>query len=72
MAGRRCPILGRVSMDMTVIDLAGVSGAEVGDWAECFGATISLDEVAGLAGTIGYEILTGVGPRVPRIVQPLG
>lgn len=72
VAGRRCPILGRVSMDMAVVDLTDVPGAQVGDWAECFGATIGLDEVAGLAGTIAYDILTGIGARVPRIVQSLG
>jgi alanine racemase len=66
LGGRRCPLLGRVSMDMTVIDVGGVRGVSEGDWVECFGGTISVDEVAELAGTIAYEILTGVGSRVER------
>lgn len=69
--GVRCPILGRISMDSTVIDLSRAPGARVGDWAECFGATMVVDEVAALAGTIAYDLLTGVGARVPRIEQSL-
>jgi alanine racemase len=72
IAGCRCPILGRVSMDMTVIDVTDVATVAVGDWAECFGSTISVDEVAGWADTIAYEVLTGVGPRVVRQYQAPG
>ena len=72
VAGRRCPILGRVSMDMTVIDVTDVAPVAVGEWAECFGSTISVDEVAGWADTIAYEVLTGVGPRVIRQYQRAG
>jgi alanine racemase len=69
--GERCPIRGRVSMDLTVVDVSAcpVTPA-VGDWLECFGDVISLDEAAGWAGTIGYELLTGIGARVPRIYEP--
>ena len=69
--GRRCPILGRISMDTTVIDLGERSQAEVGGWAECFGSEIGLEELAGWAGTISYEVLTGIGARVARVFQPL-
>jgi alanine racemase len=71
VAGRRVPIIGRISMDMTVVDLTDVPGAEVGDTATLIGrdgdAEITLDEVAELAGTISYEILTGLTRRLPRV-----
>ena len=68
---QRCAILGRVSMDVSVIDVTDVREVAVGDWVECFGTRIGLDEVAGWAGTIAYEVLTGVGARVERCYQPL-
>ena len=71
LGGRRCPILGRVSMDMTVVSVEGLEAVQTGDWAECFGARLPLDEVARQAATIPYTLLTGVGPRVPRLLQPL-
>ncbi len=69
--GRRCPILGRVSMDMTVVEVGDRARVQVGDWAECFGAGLSVDEVAARAATIPYTLLTGVGSRVPRVLRPL-
>src|SRR5690606_21498574 len=69
--GRRVPILGRVSMDMTVVDLTEAPDARPGDVATLIGrdgaAEITLDEVAAQAGTIGYEILTGLTARLPRV-----
>ena len=69
--GRRAPIVGRVCMDMTMIDVTDVPGAAVGDPAVVFGrqggATIALGEVAAKAQTVPYEILTGIHWRVPRI-----
>ena len=71
LSGRRVPIIGRISMDMTVVDITGDEGVEVGDTATLIGAegdfAITLDEVAELAGTISYEILTGLAARLPRI-----
>ncbi|NNF14337.1 MAG: alanine racemase [Gemmatimonadetes bacterium] len=67
----RVPIIGRISMDVTVVDITGVPAVVEGDVATLIGTqgaeTISLDEVAGLAGTISYEILTGLTPRLPRV-----
>jgi alanine racemase len=58
-------------MDLTVVDISDLSGVRVGDVATLLGAEgrekITLDEVAGLAGTISYEILTGFTQRLPRI-----
>ena len=71
LAGQRLPIIGRISMDMTVVDITGVDGVQVGDAATLIGTdgngVITLDEVAELAGTISYEILTGFTTRMPRI-----
>jgi alanine racemase len=68
--GQRCRILGRVSMDMVMVDATAVGRVVVGDWVECFGSVISVDEVAAWADTIAYEVLTGVGPRVARVYVP--
>ncbi len=66
--GSRAPILGRVSMDLTQIDVTDVDVAE-GDWIEVMGHTVTLDDVARTAGTVSYEILTGLGPRLERIYR---
>src|SRR5690606_22887042 len=69
--GRIVPFVGRISMDMTVVDITGVPEAKAGDVVTVIGsdgdATISLDEVAAQAETISYEILTGLRPRLPRL-----
>ena len=69
--GIRRPVVGRVCMDQTVIDLGPECDAAVGDEAVLFGrqgqAEISLTELAGLAGTINYELACAVSPRVPRV-----
>jgi len=71
LRGRRVPILGRISMDMTVVLGTAVPDLEPGEVATVLGwdgeARISPEEVAALAGTIHYEILTGLGPRLPRV-----
>ena len=57
-------------MDITVVDVTDCAAAgidvQLGDWVECFGDGVTLDEVAELAGTLSYEILTGIGTRVVR------
>ena len=68
VGGKRCPIVGRVSMDLTVIDVTGTNAA-TGDWAELFGPSLPVDEVAKSAGTIAYELLTGISPRVTRVYE---
>ncbi|MGP4845626.1 alanine racemase [Marinobacter sp. 1Y8] len=65
--GQRTATIGRVSMDMLAVDLTPVADAKVGDPVELWGQHIPVDEVAAHAGTIGYELLTGVTARVPRI-----
>lgn len=69
--GQRAPIVGRVCMDLTMVDVTDIPGAEQGDEVVLLGAqgkaTISADEMAGWAETISYEIFTSIGDRVPRI-----
>lgn len=66
LSGRRAPLVGRVSMDLMVADVTDIPGVMRGDWAELFGENILIDEVAGHAATIAYELLTGLGPRYAR------
>jgi alanine racemase len=65
--GVRCPFVGRVSMDITVIDVTDAPApVRPGDLVELLGAAITVDDVAARAGTIGYEILTSLGRRYAR------
>lgn len=64
--GRRCPLAGRVSMDMLMVDLSDHPRAGVGSVVECWGARLPVDELAAAAGTISYELLCGV-KRVPVV-----
>ncbi len=63
--GQRTRTLGRVSMDMLCVDLGGMPGAGVGSRVTLWGEGLPVDEVAAAAGTIGYELLCAVAPRVP-------
>jgi alanine racemase len=62
----RLPLVGRVSMDLTVFDASGVQDIAEGAMVELIGPHHSVDDLAAEAGTIGYEILTGLGPRIER------
>ncbi len=64
--GKRCPIVGRVSMDLTILDVTDCD-VQPGDWAELFGPQLPINEVARAADTIAYELLTGIAARVARI-----
>jgi len=64
IAGQRAPIVGRVSMDVVHVDVSDLNEPPVpGDWVEFMGADIGVDEVAQWAGTIGLEVLCGLGQR---------
>ncbi len=71
IAGKPRPIVGRICMDTTVVQLAPEDDVNIGDEAVLIGkqahAEIRIDEVAAAAGTIPYEILTNISPRVKRI-----
>jgi alanine racemase len=68
VAGRRVPVAGRVSMDMTCLDITdlGQDTVAAGDWATLIGGEVPLDEIAVLAATNAYELLTRLGPRLER------
>ena len=69
--GSRAPIIGRVSMDQFVVDLGPESTAKSGDWVVVFGngshGEYTADDWGAASGSINYEIVTRIGPRVPRI-----
>jgi alanine racemase len=65
VAGHRTRVVGAVSMDMLTVDLTGVEQAQVGAPVELWGTRVSVDEVAHAAGTVGYELLCALAPRVP-------
>lgn len=62
--GRRVPLIGRVCMDMITVDLRTQPEARVGDRVVLWGKGLPVEEVAQLSGTIGYELVCGVTPRV--------
>lgn len=64
--GRRCPIVGNICMDACMVDVTGTDAAE-GDTVVVFGEGMPVEEVASRLGTIPYEVLTSVSPRVKRI-----
>jgi alanine racemase len=68
--GVRCATVGRVSMDLLAVDLGPVPAAQIGSEVTLWGcgphgAVLSIDEVAHAAGTIGYELMCALSPRVP-------
>jgi alanine racemase len=71
---RRAPIIGRVSMDQFVVDLGADSIAKSGDWVIIFGdgsrGEYTSDDWGAASSSINYEIVTRIGPRVPRIYAP--
>jgi alanine racemase len=71
--GKKAPIIGRVSMDQFVVDLGAQSTAKSGDWVIVFGdgshGEYTADDWGHASSSINYEIVTRIGPRVPRIYQ---
>ena len=73
----RTRVVGRVSMDMVTVDLTPVPqagfGSEVVLWGRSaqHGALLPIDEVARASGTVGYELMCAVAPRVPVVVEAL-
>jgi alanine racemase len=71
IAGKRCPIVGRISMDLMAIDATDLpdAGARRGELATLIGDELTIDEVAQAGGTIGYEVLTSLGRRYHRVYR---
>jgi len=70
--GQHAPIVGRVSMDLTIVDVTDIPGATIGDEAvligEQDGSRITAYDLSDLAQTIPYEVLCAIGVRVPRVI----
>jgi len=71
VAGKRCPVAGRVSMDVLAVDVTDLSDGAVrrGDFATLIGGRLSVDDLAAGMGTIGYEVLTHLGRRYHRVYK---
>lgn len=67
-----CPVVGRVCMDMTMIDITHVPEAQEGDIVEIFGTHISIQSHAAMRNTIAYEVMTGISQRVKRVYESEG
>lgn len=66
---KRAPIVGRVSMDLITVDVTGIDdpAPQRGDWVDLVGPELPIEMVGRAAGTIGYEVLTRLGPRFHRV-----
>jgi alanine racemase len=71
VAGKRCPVAGRVSMDLIAVDVTDLpeGSARRGDFATLIGESMSVDDLAAGMGTVGYEVLTNLGRRYHRIYK---
>jgi alanine racemase len=71
VAGKRCPVVGRISMDLMAVDISALPDKAMrrGDLVTLIGDDVTLDDVGNKAGTIGYEILTSLGRRYHRVYR---
>jgi alanine racemase len=71
VAGKRCPLVGRISMDLLAVDVTDLpeGSARRGDFATLIGGDMGVDELAAASGTVAYEILTSLGRRYHRIYK---
>jgi alanine racemase len=67
VGGKQAPVIGSICMDMTMLDITDIPGVKEGDEVIIFGQALSVKQVAAWAGTIPYEILTGISQRVKRV-----
>ncbi len=70
--GKRAPIIGRICMDQLSVDISNIDDVNIGDEVVLFGDGLPVEELAELCGTINYEIVCGISPRVPRIAVRRG
>lgn len=72
IGGKRCPVRGRICMNLTMVDVTGVPKVKIGDKATLIGkqgkSAVTADELAKLSGTINYEVTTRINPLLPRIL----
>ena len=67
IGGILAPIIGRLSMDLTTIDVSHIDSEKIANFVEVFGKNISIDKLAEKGGTILYNIFTGMGNRIPKL-----
>jgi len=67
--GKRAKLVGTVSMDLISVDVSNIKNVAIGDSVELWGNRLCANEVARFSGTIGYDLISGVSKRVPRIYQ---
>ncbi|MBQ6848545.1 MAG: alanine racemase [Clostridia bacterium] len=74
LRGQRAPIVGRVCMDQLMLDVSHIPDVTIGDAVTVFGTApaMTAEEMAAADGTIGYEVICGVGERVPRLYVEQG
>ncbi|NIB42738.1 alanine racemase [Pseudomaricurvus alkylphenolicus] len=65
--GQQAQLAGRVSMDMITVDVTDLTVVQVGDEVECWGQQLAVNDIAERAGTIGYELITRMPLRTPRV-----
>lgn len=68
LGGTRVPIVGKICMDQFMVDVSNIDNVEIGQEVLLFGPELPVDEIAKKSGTINYEIICGVSPRVPRVI----
>ena len=68
IGGHRADIIGRVCMDQMCVDVTDIPDVKMGDEVLLFGKDLKVDALADLCGTINYEIVCGIAPRVPRVI----
>lgn len=69
IGGQKADIVGRICMDQMCVDVTHIEKVKMGDEVILFGKDLKVDILADLAGTINYEIICGISPRVPRIIK---
>ena len=67
--GKKANIVGRICMDQMSVDVSNIPDVKMGDEVILFGKDLKVDTLADICGTINYEIICGISPRVPRIIK---
>lgn len=66
--GKKAGIVGRICMDQLAVDVSDIENVSLGDEVILFGKELPVEELADICGTINYEIVCGISPRVPRVI----
>jgi alanine racemase len=72
VCGKKVRMVGRVSMDMVTVDLSEVPEARIGTPVVLWGEGLPIDDVAAAAGTVGYELMCALAPRVRCVSTEVG